>query len=111
MDSDSGLVHHHVCAAVNVHDLHVVDQLLHGRDKHVFAESGCRGIGNWTRRKRIGWSVAMTPDKPKALDTGWPIDALRDKLQRIKASIRAKAEHPFRVLKRQFGYPKARHRG
>ncbi|MEA0965023.1 transposase, partial [Xanthomonas campestris] len=27
-----------------------------------------------------------------------------------KASVRAKVEHPFRVIKRQFGYTKVRHR-
>lgn len=29
----------------------------------------------------------------------------------MKAAIRAKVEHPFRVLKRQFGYTKVRYRG
>ena len=53
----------------------------------------------------------MTPGKRKALDPDRLIDALRDKLERIKASIRAKVEHPFRVIKRQFGYTKARYRG
>lgn len=28
-----------------------------------------------------------------------------------KASVRAKGEHPFRVIKRQFGYAKIRYRG
>ena len=28
----------------------------------------------------------------------------------MKASIRAKVEHPFRVLKRQFGFTKVRYR-
>ena len=32
-------------------------------------------------------------------------------LEKIKAGIRAKVEHPFRVLKRQFGYDKVRYRG
>ena len=40
-----------------------------------------------------------------------PIDALIDKVEKIKASIRAKVEHPFRVIKRQFGYVKVRYRG
>ena len=110
-DADSGQVHHQVRTAASVHDLQVVDQLLHGRESDVFADSGCRGIGKRGRRKRIRWSVAMTPGKRKALDPDRPIDALRDKLERIKASIRAKVEHPFRVIKRQFGYTKVRYRG
>ena len=28
----------------------------------------------------------------------------------MKASIRAKVEHPFRIIKRQFGFVKARYR-
>jgi len=32
-------------------------------------------------------------------------------LERLKASVRAKVEHPFRVIKRQFGYAKVRYRG
>ena len=32
-------------------------------------------------------------------------------VERIKASIRAKVEHPFRVVKRQFGFVKVRYRG
>ena len=34
-----------------------------------------------------------------------------DKLEKLKAGIRAKVEHPFRILKRQFGYQKVRYRG
>jgi len=36
---------------------------------------------------------------------------LLDELERLKASIRAKVEHPFRVIKRQFGFTKVRYRG
>lgn len=57
VDADSGLVHHQVCAAANVHDLRVVDQLVHGKEKHVFADSAFRGIAKWSRRKRIRWSM------------------------------------------------------
>ena len=37
--------------------------------------------------------------------------AVMDKLEHVKASIRAKVEHPFRVIKRQFGHVKVRYRG
>ena len=36
---------------------------------------------------------------------------LTEKAEKLKASIRAKVEHPFRVIKRQFGYNKVRYRG
>jgi IS5 family transposase len=60
----------------------------------------------------VRWQVAMRPGKRKKLDkANSPIDALMDKIEKCKASIRAKVEHPFRVLKRQFGYVKVRYRG
>lgn len=34
-----------------------------------------------------------------------------EKVERLKASVRAKVEHPFRVVKQQFGYAKVRYRG
>ena len=53
----------------------------------------------------------MRPGKRAALDKLDPADALIDKIERIKASIRAKVEHPFRVIKRQFDFVKVRYRG
>jgi IS5 family transposase len=32
-------------------------------------------------------------------------------IERLKAGVRARVEHPFRVIKRQFGYTKTRYRG
>ena len=55
--------------------------------------------------------VAMRPGLRKLLDKADPMDALTDQVERIKASIRAKVEHPFRVIKRQFGHVKVRYRG
>ena len=53
----------------------------------------------------------MRPGKRKALDKeNNPLDALIDLLEKTKAGIRAKVEHPFRVIKRQFGYTKVRYR-
>ena len=54
----------------------------------------------------------MGPAKGKALDKeNSAVDAMVDQLERVKAQIRAKVEHPFRVIKRQFGYTKVRYRG
>ena len=36
---------------------------------------------------------------------------IAERAEKMKASIRAKVEHPFRVLKRQFGFTKVRYRG
>ena len=53
----------------------------------------------------------MRAGKRRALDKDNAIDALIDKVEKLKAGIRAKVEHPFRVIKRQFGHVKVRYRG
>jgi IS5 family transposase len=45
------------------------------------------------------------------LDTATPLGQILNDLERAKARIRAKVEHPFRVIKRQFGHVKVRYRG
>ncbi len=53
----------------------------------------------------------MRPGKRKALDKDNEADAMIDKAEKRKVGIRAKVEHPFRVIKRQFGFVKVRYRG
>jgi len=56
-------------------------------------------------RNDVSWYIAKRPGTRKKLD------ARRQKVKKIKASIRAKVEHPFRYIKHVFGYGKARYRG
>ncbi|MCX7298789.1 MAG: transposase, partial [Rhodobacterales bacterium] len=42
---------------------------------------------------------------------GGALHPLDDRINRIIAMVRAKVEHPFRVIKRQFGHVKTRYRG
>lgn len=53
----------------------------------------------------------MMPGKRKAMDKNTPMGSILEQLENTKASIRAKVEHPFRVIKRQFGYVKVKYRG
>jgi IS5 family transposase len=53
----------------------------------------------------------MRPGKRNVLDMGNPREAITEKIEKIKARIRAKVEHPFRVIKRQFGHTQVRYRG
>jgi transposase, IS5 family len=59
----------------------------------------------------VRWHVAMPPGKRRELDLSDRLDAIYDQIERLKAGIRAKVEHPFPVLKREFGYMKTRYRG
>src|SRR5665213_1850320 len=49
-------------------------------------------------------------DLPEAMKDGREKRAL-ERIEKRKASVRAKVEHPFRVIKRQFGLMKVRFRG
>ena len=64
------------------------------------------------RRQACAGTWPMRPGKRRELDkANSPVNAFIDKIEEYKASIRAKVEHPFRVLKRQFGCVNVRYRG
>jgi transposase, IS5 family len=113
VDADSGLVHTVVGTAANVNDVTQAHALVHGAETDVFADSGYQGVGKRAETQDIKthWHVAMRPGKRKVLDKSTPLGAIQDQLERAKARIRAKVEHPFRVIKRQFGHVKVRYRG
>lgn len=73
--------------------------MLHGQGTDVFADAGYQGADKRPDAKpHHKWLVAMRPGKRKKPDKdNHPVDALIDKVERIKASIRAKVEHPFRA--------------
>jgi IS5 family transposase len=112
VDADSGLVHSVEGTAANVNDVTQAHKLLHGEEADAFADAGYQGAHKRPEAKGgVNWHVAMRPGKRKALDLTDPAQAITDKIERVKASIRAKVEHPFRVIKKQFGHVKVRYRG
>ena len=77
------------------------NQMYFGMKAHISADA----------ESGIQWHIAMCPGKRKALNKDNEADALINKAERLKAGIRAKVEHPFRVIKRQFGFMQVRYRG
>ena len=113
VDADSGLVHTVTGTAANVHDVTQAHELLHGEEHVVFGDSGYRGVEKREENQDnpVTWHIAMMPSKRKALAKDSDYDQLLEKIEKLKASVRAKVEHPFRVIKRQFGYTKVRYKG
>lgn len=109
-DADSGLVHTVTTTSANTADVEEVEFLLHGKEKVVHADAGYTGAQDHVRRRSLEWRVATKRDKIKAMEEGAQKRAL-EKRERRKASIRARVEHPFRVIKRQFRLTKVRFRG
>ncbi|SPD61778.1 transposase (fragment) (plasmid) [Cupriavidus taiwanensis] len=112
VDAESGLVHTVRGTAGKVNDVVEGNSLLHGEETDAFGDAGYQGVEKRPdARAGVNWHVAMKPGKRRVLDQSKPLGALVDQVERIKAGIRAKVEHPFRVIKRQFGYTKVRYRG
>ena len=112
VDEESGLVHHVECTAANAGDVTQVHKLLHGQEDTVCGDSGYTGADKRDELRDVT-SVFLIAEKPSKLRA---MKNQRDRpyaerWERFKASLRAKVEHPFRVIKRQFGYTKVRYRG
>jgi len=111
-DAESGLVHTVRGTSGHVSDIAEANTLLHGKEVLAFGDAGYQGIEKRADSKaHVRWHIAMRPGKRKALDKSNEADVMIDQAEKLKAAIRAKVEHPFRVIKRQFGFMKVRYRG
>ena len=112
VDAASGLVHTVIGTAANVNDVTQASALLHGEEQVVFADSGYQSAPKRPDAiAGVNWHIAMRPGKRRALDKTNEGDALVDKVEKLKASVRAKVEHLFGLVKRQFGHMKVRYCG
>ena len=112
VDAESGLVHTARGTSGHVSDIAEANTLLHGQETVAFGDAGYQGVEKRPDANAdVSWHAAMLPGKRCALDKTNPIDALIDKIEKRKAGVCAKVEHPFQVIKRQFGFVKVRYRG
>lgn len=112
VDADSGLVHTVRGTSGHVADVTEGNSLLHGQESVAYGDAGYQGIEKRPDAQvDVTWHVAMRPGKRKALDKENEAHAKLERAEKLKASIRAKVEHPFRVVKRQFGFVRVRYRG
>ena len=107
VDADSGLVHTVTTTPANEADVEVVDELLHGKEEVVYADAGYTGADKRVKRKKLTWQIAAKRGRIKAMADGRAKRTL-ERIEKAKASVWAKVEHPFRVVKRQFGLMKVR---
>ena len=107
VDADSGIVHSLETTTAKVHDSQVWDELLHGKETSVWADRGYVSAAREAAFSGPGkfWGVIRKAPRGAALH---PVD---EDINRVIARVRARVEHPFRVIKRQFGYLKTRYRG
>jgi transposase, IS5 family len=108
VDAESGVTHSLETSTARVHDSRIWDELLHGEETSVWADKGyvsAEREAAFTEEEGKVWGVMRKAPK------GGKLHPEDEKINRIIAMVRAKVEHPFRILKRQFGYVKTRYRG
>jgi IS5 family transposase len=107
VDSRTKLIHSVAATSANVHDSQVLPDLLHGEETRVWGDSAYSGQ-----------KQAITDHAPRARDFTQAKGSGNRKLteaerarNRNKSRVRAKVEHQFGIIKRQFGFSKVRYRG
>ncbi|MGL5824620.1 MAG: IS5 family transposase [Nocardioides sp.] len=110
-DAGTGYVHSVTCTAANVHDLDQAHRLVRDDDEVGYADAGYQGaarrpeIADDEHLSKIEWRIAARKGVLKTM-------AEPDRAEQSRqAAVRAKVEHPFLIVKRDFGYTKTRYRG
>jgi IS5 family transposase len=119
-DADSGLVHSVHVTAANESDIAHTHRVLHGQETFVSLDAGYTGIAKREEIKQaqsqgqistdIQWNVAQRRSVINKMAEG-TLKELSKALERVKAQIRSKVEHPFHVVKNLFKHKKARYKG
>ena len=110
-DAGTGYVHSVSATAANVHDLDQIADLLRDDDEVAYADAGYQGaekrpeiVGD-EHRSKVEFRVAARKSRLAKMA------AHEREVEARQAGVRAKVEHPFLVVKRDFGFTKTRYRG
>src|SRR5271166_1385216 len=106
VDSKQGHVHSLCTSAASVADKHMLADLLHGEERKVWGDGAYQGQRE-AIRQAAPQAQDMTSRRVKYKNF---VDEIQKAKNRVKARVRAKVEHPFRILKRIFGFEKVRYR-
>jgi len=107
VDSREGVVHSVATTAASVADKHMLPELLHGEERKVWGDGGYQGQ-TAAIREAAPAAQDMTCRRTRYKNY---VDEVAKGKNTTKSKVRAKVEHPFRILKRVFGCDKVRYRG
>jgi transposase, IS5 family len=107
VDANSGLIHTVGITTASDHDSGVIGELVREDDRAVFGDKGYYNdqIKQAARRAGVYWAVLDEVKRNRKLS------ASQRKRNKKHASVRAKVEHVFRIVKCQFGHRKTRYKG
>lgn len=109
VDDATGCIHSVDTTSANKHDITSADKLLHGEEARVWGDAGYVGIDKREEHldRDVEWYIAKRPGKLKSMSKV----SNERQIEKIKAQVRAKVEHPFLWIKKIFGYSKVRYKG
>ncbi len=110
-DVDSGAAHSVTVTAANQADISELPNLLRKEDVAVSGDAGYAGDGYKRGARALGMSWRVQDKARPKGSLGAGLSNRQRRRNRRNSGIRARVEHIFRVVKRQFGYVKARYRG
>ncbi|NOG31689.1 IS5 family transposase [Halomonas sp. TBZ9] len=114
VDAVTGLTHSVAATSANVADVTMTSHLVRDDDKRVYGDAGYTGMWGYLDEEKDApdsrCCVAAKRGTIKKMDDS-PMKTLLLEFEKTKASIRAKVEHPFHVIKNLFGYRKVRYKG
>ena len=109
VDAGTGYVHSVTVTAANVHDLDEAVNLVRPDDEVIYADAGYQGAARRPELEEnlssVQWRIAARKGVLKMMTE------YDRALESRQASTRAKVEHPFLIVKRDFGFAKTRYRG
>lgn len=111
VDAGTGYVHSLAVTSANVADVTQAWKLVRGCDGVVYVDAGYPGVHKRPEvtsdehLSQVQWRIAS---RKKTLAAKPAHD---QRVESRQASVRAKVEHPFLIIKRDFGFTKTRYRG
>ena len=116
VDAGSGYVHTITGTAASVHDVNETEKLIREDDEVLYGDSGYLNAAKHMksidadRLKSIDFRFNVRPSSIKMSEAYKGIRWDED-IENRKSSTRCKVEHPFLIVKRQFGYCKTAYKG
>jgi IS5 family transposase len=107
VDRKTKLIHSVAATPANVADRHLLEQLLHGGETHVWGDAAYYGS-----TERIRARSPNARDHTQRRGRGYKyLTEYERQINRARSRIRARVEHSIGVIKRVFGFAKVRYRG
>jgi len=102
-----GLVHSLTTTHAAQADVSQLPALVHGAERAIYGDRAywSEGLRAAFRRRGVRFCVQRRATRTAPLTAGWQA------VNRTRARIRARGEHPFLVVKRLWGFAKVRYRG